>query len=116
MVIANVLEKAGVYRMVVEDSNRSAVADKADSNSKSQSVPIAVTPDLRETEDLSSLSDAEIDRLLGFIPVHITAGPEAARSGSADRLNREWTMWLLTGVLILALGESLLAYWCGKAW
>jgi hypothetical protein len=32
-----------------------------------------------------------------------------------ERLNREWTLWLLLAVLALALGESLLAYWCGRA-
>ena len=78
--------------------------------------PIAVVPDLRESVDMTTLTDGQIDEQLGFVPIHITAGVQEAASAGADRLNREWTVWALMAVLALVLAEVLLAWWCGKAW
>jgi hypothetical protein len=75
--------------------------------------PIAVVPDLRESENLDSFTDSQIDERLGFQPVHLTAGRDAA---ALERVSHEWTPWLLLAVLLLAIAELVLAWWCGRAW
>jgi hypothetical protein len=117
-VTADHLPAAGVYRMVATLPPQARALEPGDvvQEDKTRGVPIAVVPDLRESQDLSTLTDEEIDQRLGFQPIHITAGAAASAQGAEDRLNREWTTWLLAAVLLLAGLESLLAYWCGRAW
>ncbi|MGL4550877.1 MAG: VWA domain-containing protein, partial [Gemmataceae bacterium] len=74
----------------------------------------AVAPDVRDTDDRTALTAAEIDQALGFAAVHLTAGDGGFTGG--ERLNREWTGWLLVLLLILVLGEVVLAWYCGRAW
>ncbi len=112
------LSLAGIYHMVATlppqaRSEEILIEPQAD---KDAGTPIAVVPDLRESQDLDTLGDPEIDQRLGFQPIHITAGLEGPSQGGADRLNREWTSWFLLAVLMLAVGEALLAFWCGRAW
>lgn len=76
----------------------------------------AVSPDLRESENLEVLSDAEATELLGFRPVLILAGPDSAAELTTERGKREWTVWVLLGLFAVAVGESLWAWFCGKAW
>ena len=76
----------------------------------------AVSPDLRESENLDVLSDAEATELLGFRPVLILAGPDSADELTTERGKREWTVWVLLAVFVVAVGESLWAWFCGKAW
>jgi Aerotolerance regulator N-terminal/von Willebrand factor type A domain/CARDB len=76
----------------------------------------AVTPDLRESENLESLTDAEAEELLGFKPVLLMAGPNAATELVGERSKREWTVWVLFGLFLVALGEAFWAWFCGKAW
>jgi hypothetical protein len=102
MVTAADLPRAGIYYMNASPSD--------------EPTPIAVVPDRRESEDLQSLGDKTIDENLGFEPIHMTAGDSSETSTGSERLNREWTVWVLLAVLLLALVESLLAWWCGKAW
>lgn len=116
VVRANNIEKAGVYRMVAALPNKGEQEESMLPAEGSRGAPIAVVPDPRESEDLGSLADEQIDLLVGFSPIYLTAGAEEAASSGADRLNREWTTWLLFVVLGLGVGESLLAYWCGRAW
>ncbi len=112
------LPLAGIYRMVATLPPQARLDEPAGTAEpdKTAGVPIAVVPDLRESEDLTTLSDEEIDQRLGFRPTHITAGVETSAQGADERLNREWTTWLLAAVLLLAVAESLLAYLCGRAW
>ena len=72
--------------------------------------------DTRESLNLEALGDAEIDRQLGFAPVHVTVKEDQTPEFGAARTNREWTVWLLWLVLALAVGESLLAWFCGRGW
>ena len=76
----------------------------------------AVSPDLRESENLEVLSDAEAAELLGFRPVLILAGPDSAEALTTERSKREWTVWVLLGLFAVAVGESAWAWFCGKAW
>ncbi len=116
VVTATDLAMAGVYRLATSAPTGSDAPEPAESSaSKEGGTPLAVIPDLRETEDLQSLSDAQLDERLGFTPIHLTAGAEASET-AADRLNREWTLWLLTSLLVLLLCEGVLAWWCGRAW
>lgn len=103
------LTRAGVYRLMARSATQErAVADAG--------IPLAVTPDLRESVDLQSLSDEQIDARLGFEPVHVIAGSEAGSAVGMDHFRREWTLWMLLAVLLLTVGESALAWLCGRAW
>jgi hypothetical protein len=112
IVTAGDLVSAGIYRLVA--GFPAETGTKAED--KQSGLPLAVTPDLRESEDLASFSDDQLDIRLGFTPIHITAGADAPVVTSSDRLNREWTMWLLLAVLLLGTCEVALAWWCGRAW
>lgn len=85
-------------------------------NDGGERIPFAVAPDLRESGDLQTLSQQDIDRQLGFAPVHIIASDEEPALFAAARTNLEWTSVLLWLVLTLAVGESLLAWFCGRSW
>jgi hypothetical protein len=114
VVTATDLARAGVYRLV-------AVRPRGEGETETpgdlgDGTPIAAVPDLREADDLTTFSDAQLDERLGFRPIHLTADAEGEQSSVADRLNREWTTWLLWAVFALVVGESLLAWFCGRAW
>ncbi|MSQ96704.1 MAG: VWA domain-containing protein [Gemmataceae bacterium] len=110
------LPQAGIYRMTVNPRGNESTGEVIDAGAAAKTgIPIAVIPDLRESDDLTSLSEAEIDAKLGFTPIHIVAGEGLVFTG-ADRLNREWTVWALLAVLALVLFEVALAWWCGRAW
>jgi hypothetical protein len=100
--------RAGLYRLEPESLE--------DRGANDEPVPFAVTPDLREVEDLSVLSDAELDGRLGFRPIHVNASENLSAIGGAARLQHVWTVWLLLGVLGLALAETAFAWWCGRGW
>ena len=102
-------DQSGVYRLMATSATSDAVLADA-------GVAIAVTPDLRESVDLSTLSDEQIDARLGFRPTHATAGVDGAPASGLDRFRREWTLYLLAAVLALAVFESVLAFLCGKSW
>jgi hypothetical protein len=95
---------AGVYRIV---------ADGADEVTAPR---FAVAPDLRETDNLDGLSDGEIEQLLGFRPVFLQAGSGAEQMIATERSKREWTVWLLLVLFVVAAGESVWAWFCGRAW
>ncbi len=117
-VTADDLPRAGVYRLAAhlphigDDETQSPGVPGV----KDRGIPIAASPDLGETADLSTLKDAEIDGQLGFTPLHLIADTGADALSVADRLNREWTGWLLVSVLVLLACEALLAWICGRAW
>jgi hypothetical protein len=114
VVTADDLRAAGVYRLT------GALVSGAESlvtpPGKTSGTPLAVTPDLGESDDLESLSAAQLDARLGFAPNHVTAGLDAGPATATERWRREWTMWLLMAVLALTVAEGLLAWWCGRAW
>jgi hypothetical protein len=111
------LANAGVYRL----SSRPASEDEATTadltdRDKDPGVPLAVAPDLRESADLSALSDEELDTRLGFRPTHVVAGADPGSYSGVDRANEEWTPWVLIAVLAVGTGEMLLAWFCGRTW
>jgi hypothetical protein len=81
-----------------------------------EGIPFAVTPDARETESYEALTDAQVDERLGFKVHHLTAGDDAGVFSGAERLKREWTLWILAAVLALVLFETGLAWYCGRGW
>lgn len=115
-VTADDLQRAGVYRLLAHLPRVGDDAEVESPGGKEGGIPIAVGPDLRETADLSSFSDAEVDSRLSFVPIHLIADTGAETMSAADRLNREWTAWLLVLVLVLVVCEALLAWVCGRAW
>jgi hypothetical protein len=104
VVVASGLTRAGVYYLTTREND---LGDRT---------PFAVAPDLRESSDLEALSDEEIDRQLGFAPLHFTAVEGQEVVFTAARTNREWTVWALVLVLGVAVSESALAWFCGRAW
>jgi hypothetical protein len=115
VVTANDMPTAGVYRLFETLPTDTAPPPTA-AEDKKAGVPLAVTPDLRESENLESFTNDQLDQRLGFAATHVTAGADGAPLTLSDRLNREWTMWLLMAVLALVIVEGLLAWWCGRAW
>jgi len=117
VVTASDLSQAGIYYLLATPAARPGQkAEPPDAvQARENGVPLAVVPDLRESEDLESLTNAVIDQRLGFRPIHVTAGDSATFS-EVERLNHEWTLWILASVLLLVLCESVLALWCGRAW
>jgi hypothetical protein len=104
VVQADGLQRAGVYHIV-----------PAGREPGETDALFAVTPDTDETEDLAAMPAEEINTLLGFTPVHLTAGDGGTFTG-AERLNREATWWLLGLLLLLVIAEMILAWYCGRAW
>jgi hypothetical protein len=94
--------RAGVYRIAP------ATGDARDG----QEIPFAVVPDLRESADLEALTDGQIDEKLGFAVQHRVA--EEGNLTGTERLNREVTPWLLITVLVFAVAEAVLAWFCGR--
>lgn len=93
--------KSGIWRIGVDDA---------------EGAPFAVTPDARDTESYETLSDVQIDERLGFKPVHLVAGDDLGVFSGAERMKREWTLWILAAVLALVLFETGLAWYCGRGW
>lgn len=118
------LPMAGIYRLVSTDSAGGAVEPLDDpvviedlkKGRARVGRPIAVVPDLRESVDLQQIPTEQIDQRLGFKVTHVMAGADPTGLSAADRTNREWTRWLLLAVLVLAVGEMVLAWFCGRAW
>jgi hypothetical protein len=107
IVTATQTPRAGIYRIVAESTDVSKVEE---------GVPFAAVPDLRESEDLETLSDAQVDERLGFEPHHLTAGEDLGVFSGTERLKREWTLWVLLAVLLIVLFETGLAWYCGRGW
>jgi hypothetical protein len=107
------LPRAGVYHLITALSAQEGAAPGVGEADKG--VPLAVVPELRESDDLTTLSDEQLDERLGFTPIHLTAGAEETGGGGSNRLHREWTLWILMLVLFLAACEMTLAWWCGRA-
>jgi Aerotolerance regulator N-terminal/von Willebrand factor type A domain/CARDB len=111
-------QRAGVYSiMPVAAEGREDLVTRPDGADRKESpgALFAVTPDLRETSDLATFSNKEIDEQAGVPVIHLIAGQEISNTG-ADRLSREWTVWLLAAVLALVLCETALAWFCGRTW
>lgn len=123
VVTATDLKRAGIYTLFSAEPKATAAGQtevasgsplNGEEAGKDKGMPLAVVPDLRESEDLESLTDEQIDERLAFRPIHVTAGESASTFSEVERLNREWTLWILLAVLVLAVSESLLAWWCGR--
>jgi Aerotolerance regulator N-terminal/von Willebrand factor type A domain len=113
VVTASDLPRAGVYHMTSLPRGKDTPDALDVKEAVKTGIPIAVIPDLDESKNLATLTNAQINTQLDFTPIHIVAGETAS---AADRLNSELTAWVLLVVLALVLGEVVLAWWCGRAW
>lgn len=77
-------------------------------------MPFAVAADHDEAVQTDVLSNDRINERFGFAPVHLQVTDDLTPFQGGERAKREWTPKLLWVVLIMALSESLLAYWVGK--
>jgi hypothetical protein len=114
-----VVERAGVYYLTRAD-RENAAEDKVEfakgrGRLKLQRVPFAVVPDPSEAANLDTMSNEELDRHLGLQARHVLAG-DSASSLRVDAGALDWTVWLLVFVLVVTVGESVLAWLCGRAW
>src|SRR5262249_28402346 len=110
VVTARGLDRAGIYYLTAAEGGAARGVGKKEP----LKLQVAVVTDLRESASLETMSDREIDEVLGFRPVHVGTGANGVAAESIDRTNY-WTLWLLLGVLALAAGESLLAWQCDRA-
>lgn len=101
------LRRAGVYRLLASSSliGKNTVGE-----------PIAVTPDPTESEDLTPLTDPEIDRALGVQLIHLQAGAPQTAAHAAELREDEAKIWPLFLVMVLIVMEVALAWWCGRSW
>jgi hypothetical protein len=119
LVTAEDTPRAGVYRIVrVDHKSQGGTEEAVDAKTheEPEGVPFAVAADVRDSEQLQPASAADIDAQLGFTPVHLTASDDGGLFGGAERTKSEWTMWLLAALFVLVLGETVLAWFCGRAW
>ena len=79
-------------------------------------VAFVVNPDLRETENLDAVTDADLEKMLGYRPAVIPAGAGTESAVRDRRTPREWTEWVLLALLLLLVGEATWAWFCGRAW
>ena len=98
---ANDTASAGIYTIIGEGEE--------------SGTRFAVVPDLRETENLESMKEEEIDQVVGFKPTHMNLG-EGFRGYAEERSRREWTIWILLAMFIFACLETLWAWFCGRTW
>lgn len=94
--------QSGVYQIVVSGND---TGDR-----------FVFNPDLTESENLESISDKQIDDLLGFTPVHLKTGFDGKDFTGTERSRNEYTIYFLVVLLIFALGETVWAWICGRAW
>jgi hypothetical protein len=85
-------------RLLERERSGAPLDEAADAN-----ISFSVLPDLRESQSLENMTDSQIDDLLGFAPVRKSDVPE-------------WTPYVLIALLIFALGETVWAWYCGRAW
>ena len=110
------LPTAGIYRLGFA---RTGQQDLDNILKKKVGLPFAVIPDLRDSENLESYSNDQLNGLLGFTPIHRTAGSEEGASfdlGSDSLRRLDWTPWFFLLTLLLAAGEVVLAWICSRAW
>ena len=116
MVTTRKTGRAGLYKIVPKSSpNTPPAPDRPDETLALEGI-FAVSPDIAETENLSTLSAEQLDKRLDFKVHHLIAGDDPGTFSGAERLKREWTLWLLLAVLLLALFEMGLAWYCGRGW
>lgn len=94
----------GVYRLVM------------DGQADDRGAVFAVGPDLRESANLDSATDADIAKGLGYEPAVVMAGAGTEGAVNQQRVRREWTEWVLLAVLGVLVAESAWAWVCGRAW
>ena len=118
LLVTGVLERAGVYYLTPSEREHDdqTVKPGARGRGKLAHVPFAVVPDPREAANLETHTDTELDQVLGFKARHVSAGDATGGSVRMDVGGQEWTLWLLALVLLLTVGESVLAWVCGRAW
>src|SRR5208283_3517657 len=104
VVIAPETPRAGIYRIIPAEI-KGEEKPAAGTEKEKPGVPFAVVPDLRESENLDATPDEEIDKRLGFQPVHLTAGGDENVFSGDERTKQEWTIWVLVAVLAVALVE-----------
>jgi hypothetical protein len=114
------LTQAGVYRIFAARPPASPGSEDAEAEKKTDNqdpgLPLAVVPDLRESANLEALTEQQLDERLGFKAFHVIAGADPSSYSGVERAHLEWTPWVLAAVLVVAVGEALLAWLCGRAW
>ncbi|MCI0703087.1 MAG: BatA domain-containing protein [Planctomycetia bacterium] len=79
-------------------------------------VTYVLNPDLRESANLDSANDTEVEKMLNFRPAIIPAGASTEAAVREARIRGEWTEWVLLVLLLLLVGEATWAWFCGRAW
>ncbi len=109
-------DRAGVYRIrpeIEDDPERITNLDRDEKEDRG--MVFAVTHDPSESENLEPGTEARVNDGLGTRVTYLKAGEGELANQLSDRRSQEWT-GLLILVLALLLGESALAWYCGRAW
>ena len=99
--------RAGLYRIS---------AEKKEKDGPLPDEIFAVTPDVREAEDLGALTDEQIQRRQDVTVNLVDASANPAAAAAAARLKKEWALWILFFVFLLVLFETWFAWYCGRGW
>jgi hypothetical protein len=109
----NDTSQAGIYQLApaagMSDDRNSPAGDAV------HDAIYAVTSDLRETVDLTTFSDRELDDQLGFDAIHLSAEGDVGNLAAGARLRHEHTFLLLWAVLAFCLIEPLFAWFSDRA-
>lgn len=103
MVTTKDTAKAGIYVIVPEGQP------------EANGAAFAVNPDLRESQNLDTASDTDLENYLKFKPTVVTAGVGTHSAVNQQRIAREYTEYVLLVLFLLVLFESVWAWFCGKA-
>jgi hypothetical protein len=99
---------AGVYRVTLGNA----------AEPTSFAVALEPKPDdatrLRESDDLTGMDDAAIENLTGVKMRHLDSSGNASSFAASELINGEWAVWLLVAVLVMALAEAAMAWFCGR--
>lgn len=109
-------DRAGVYRIEPENREDPERITNLDQDVKRDpGVVFAVTSEIGESGNLEPGTPGDVDEGMGVKVTHLNAAQGDLKGQLADRRSQEWT-GLLVLVLALLLGESALAWYCGRAW
>jgi hypothetical protein len=105
------LGQAGVYRILPDvASSEETGSDTSDSGDI-----FVVTPDPRETADLTTLNEEQLNERLSRPPIHQQASGLMVGELDRSRVQHEWTEVVLWVLLVVGILELSFAWFCNRA-
>jgi hypothetical protein len=112
---ATALEATGKPTLVISDTSVAGEYQIQVQGLNDEEAPrFAVVPDLRESELLETMNDADIAAKVGFAPFFRQAGMKNDLVENI-RNQREWTVPILVALFLFVMMEGMWAWYCGRA-